>query len=184
MPASHSVCSGPATGRSVTVCSQDAHNFSANHTFGSCGKLYHSGTIRNRKDKYNKNKIERERERNGIAMKLRILLKDKAKLSLSLSCFFWIFRDCKFIIKRKKTLLKTMKDQLVYGVPGLLVALDMWREFNDLPGSRAIPRSTASCTALMPMPSLFRPPSRLPPPASFGPADPCSFGGLEHGRLA
>uniref|UniRef100_A0A182PH44 Uncharacterized protein n=1 Tax=Anopheles epiroticus TaxID=199890 RepID=A0A182PH44_9DIPT len=54
----------------------------------------------------------------------------------------------------------------------------------NLPGSRAIPRSTASCTALIPMPSLFRPPSRLPPAVSFEPDKSCSLGGLEHGRLA
>lgn len=49
-------------------------------------------------------------------------------------------------------------------------------------GNRVIPRRTASCTALIPIPpSLFRPSSKLPPLGSLGPV---CLGGLEHGRLA
>ena len=44
------------------------------------------------------------------------------------------------------------------------------------PGIRATPRNTASCTALIPIPSTFLPPSKL--------VGPNGLGGLEHGRLA
>lgn len=53
-------------------------------------------------------------------------------------------------------------------------------------GIRVIPRSTASWTALIPMPptpSWFRSSSRLPP-LGGGSLGPACLGGLEHGRLA
>ena len=56
--------------------------------------------------------------------------------------------------------------------------------FFDLPGIRATPLRTASCTALIPMPKTVRPSSIVDVPSVTSNGKPNKRDGLEHGRLA